>query len=514
MAENRALNPELNITVQNDGTVIAQIADTGEKAEDGKIDNDGLLLEVLRSFRDWLNQGKLNITLERELQVLGGLLRRLLLERGGAGVRDLVNRKLAEARIQKRHICVQLEFQEGQAELQSLPWEFLYDPGGNCFFATNANLILTRFVPRGSGIARQALSSNELPLRMQIVVSRPPDLKSVAAEPAINAIKQFVSEHPTQIVLNEKLEAVSFARLQETLGELRDKGQEPHLIHFIGHGRYNKAKRQGEVALLNDSGKAAAWVDQNQFARLFTDTNCLPRLVFLQMCEGAFVEEAELIASFEGLAPTLLKAGVQAVVAMQFPITNLHASDICKIFYGELTSGGSVGEAVQKARLRMVINSPVAAGTPVLYMFGYDGPIVSASVGTSQTMGVRNPVGEYSGGAGILTSNPEAGPATTPPVPVPTPLANPPGGAGVPSSLDDVLAAGVRKIKLMKDQGEVTEDESIELNRNLFRTMRPVLRNKSVFEMRNALSDSLELEKNQCLRKVLDEMLNVACRMP
>ena len=76
MDENGALFPELKITVQNDGTVIAELLTTGEKAEDGRIDDDPLLLDILRSFRDWLNQGKLNITLEREFALIGGLLRR------------------------------------------------------------------------------------------------------------------------------------------------------------------------------------------------------------------------------------------------------------------------------------------------------------------------------------------------------------------------------------------------------------------------------------------------------
>lgn len=509
MAESRPpFFPELKITVQNDGTVIAELPETGEKETDGKIDDDPLLLETLKSFRDWLNQGKLNITLEREFEVLGGLLRRLLLERGGSGVRDLVDKKLGENRRGKKPIFVQLEFQAQNAELHSLPWEFLYDRAGKCFFATNVNLVLTRFIP--SGGPRQALSPNELPLRLQLVVSKPQGVKSVAAKESISAIDQFAADNSGRIALGETLKDLPFLELQDKLKALRDAGEEPHIVHFIGHGRYNKSKRQGEVALPDPNGDGPSWVDQNQFTRLFTDINCVPRLLFLQLCEGAVVEEAELIASFEGLAPTLLSAGVQAVVAMQFPIKNVHANEICKIFYDELTRGRSIGEAVQTARLRMVIASPVAAGTPVLYMFGFDRPIVSMPSTGTKTGAGRGPSGAD---PSVERSSAEqgTGPAPAPSRAIRDALSKPPPGGDVSSVESEILAEGDRKIKAMEKS--LGEEQRIALNRKLYFTVRPALRGKTMFEIKQVLADFRDSEAGTPLCEVLDEMLNAVWKM-
>jgi hypothetical protein len=519
MAEDRALYPELLITVQKDGTVRAELPGTGEKQEDGKINDDKLLLTTLKSFRDWLNQGRLNITLEREFEVLGRLLRRLLLEgSGGSGVRDLIDTKLADARSQGRRICVQLEFQSDQAELHSLPWEFLYDPKGKCFFATNNHLVLTRFIP--SGKARQVLSSDELPLRMQVVVSRPTGQKSVAAEPSIAAIKEFAKANPNRIVLEETIEGLPFHQMQDRFKELKKEGKEPHLVHFIGHGHYNKSKRQGEVALPNAANDGTLWIDQNQFTRLFADVNAVPRLLFLQLCEGAVVEEAELIASFEGIAPELLGAGVQAVVAMQFPIKNLHASAICKVFYDELTKGESVGRAVQTARLKMVIDSPVAAGTPVLYMFGFDHAIVSAPSTPSAATSIGAHTDLYTGAVAGRSAAPASAQIVSTAAKETLSISTVTGGQ--PVQLNKIVDAAVKKIAEMRKgvstiqgiQAKEASDESMSLLKKLYGQVVPKLQGKSNVDMNMVLADLCDREQNAQMRELLDTMFSASVTVP
>jgi hypothetical protein len=515
----KALHPELKITVQNDGTVIAENLENGQEGSDGKIDSDELLLETLKTFRDWLNQGKLNITLERELQLLGKLLRRLLFGRGGTKVQRVVDEALSEGMSSNKRICVQLEFQEKQGALQSLPWEFLYDEENKCFFATNNNVVLTRYIASPKG--RQSFCSEALPLRMLIIVSRVPVQKAILAKDAVNAIQQFARGNPNQIILDEPIEGADFLQLRDRLTALRKDNKQPHLIHFIGHGRYNKSKRQGEVALPNTAGEGCNWVDQNQFSRLFKESNCIPRLLFLQLCEGAFVEEAEMIASFEGLVPELVSADVQAVVAMQFPIKNIHATQICILFYEELCKGASVGEALQTARSKMLFwrqdspsadigPSPIAAGTPVLYMYGYDGAIITVPNVASHTMGVGTLGTAYPTAPGRTVSRPDGSPST--PIERPTlgPLATPsPSGKGW-DALDVILRAGADKIRSMADSGDISEEEKMATNRAFFLIVRPAMRDKDMYQTQGELADRIEHEADTPLRKVLEEMLAVA----
>src|ERR1039458_2332848 len=284
MPGDKANYPELKITVQGDGTVAAEVP--GEEQHDGKIDDNPLLRETLAAFRDWLNQGKLQIERESDLVLLGKLLYQLLFPpTSGVLVKELVFRTLKESRAAKTRMCVQLAFHEAQADLAGLPWEFLYDSASSSFFATNIDLVLTRFVACNG--KRMAVGSNEPPLRLLIVVSKPSDLKSVAAEDVIKAIQSFANDNPGRIVLDDPLINRNFLEVQ---ARLEDKDNQPHLMHFIGHGRYNKAKRQGELALLQMDSTQADWVDQIRFKRLFTDSGCNPRLLFLQLCEGAVAD--------------------------------------------------------------------------------------------------------------------------------------------------------------------------------------------------------------------------------
>jgi hypothetical protein len=499
MPGDKANYPELKITVQGDGTVAAEVP--GEEQHDGKIDDNPLLRETLAAFRDWLNQGKLQIERESDLVLLGKLLYQLLFPpTSGVLVKELVFRTLKESRAAKTRMCVQLAFHEAQADLAGLPWEFLYDSASSSFFATNIDLVLTRFVACNG--KRMAVGSNEPPLRLLIVVSKPSDLKSVAAEDVIKAIQSFANDNPGRIVLDDPLINRNFLEVQ---ARLEDKDNQPHLMHFIGHGRYNKAKRQGELALLQMDSTQADWVDQIRFKRLFTDSGCNPRLLFLQLCEGAVVEEAELIASFEGLAPTIVSAGIQAVVAMQFPIKNVHAGKISTKFYDELAKGKSVGEAVQAARRMVLTYNPLASGTPVLYMYGYDGPIVSAPAAPPRPSADRTPTNPSGGGP---DSPDVARPSAEPPAPTaapPRPVPN----AGSPIARDKLLDAGARKIESMNLEAK----EVMSLNHSMYISIGSELEGKSLLEMKQVLAQRCRDESDPELRDVLQEMSAAAERL-
>jgi hypothetical protein len=510
-----ALYPELKITVQNDGTVVVGVP--GEQsARDGKISRDELLRETLTTFRDWINQGKLTINSERELALLGRLLHRLLFGESGPKIMKLMYGKLSEAQESHRRMCVQLAFEDEQAELASLPWEFLYDDQSSSFFATTNDLTLTRFIDGMK--ARQALLPNELPLRMLIVVSKKGG-RTVAAQDVIKAITEFAGQHPERIKLDEPLIDPSLLRMQEYL---EVEANRPHIIHFIGHGRYNKTKRQGEIALARaDESDEADWVDQARFKNMFTNAGCIPKLVFLQLCEGAVVEGGELIASFEGLAPALIGANVQAVVAMQFPIKNVHAGRISTKFYDELTKHKSVGEAVQAARRIVSLVDPVAGGTPVLYMYGYDGAIVSKADAQPARSAAELRIG---------TSASEPAPPTRPEEPavtqtlraaVPalpaTPLA-PDGSSAVLSKLmvigSEQIVALVPGAQVQGIQIQETPKDAILLRRRLHSEVIPALRGKTVLDMRQKLADLCEGEGGTPFGQVLKAMFDALLGMP
>jgi CHAT domain-containing protein len=206
-----------------------------------------------------------------------------------------------------------------------------------------------------------------------VVVSQPTDLGPVIFEPVIEQIEKLKEQLPIELTVHT----------DTTLDSLVDKIEEvkPNVVHFIGHGRFNRDEAQGQIALLAAVTNLAEWCADDQFASVFTQVRVRPRLVFLHLCESATVELSAFSATFAGLAPKLIQAGIPAVLAMQYPISNLAAIAFSKAFYESLGKRDPIDDAVQKGRFRITtrvagaLNSRVF-GTPVLYMRSRDGVLL------------------------------------------------------------------------------------------------------------------------------------------
>ena len=106
----------------------------------------------------------------------------------------------------------------------------------------------------------------------------------------------------------------------------------------------------------------------------------LPRVVVLHACEGA---TADFALSYAGLAPQLVRAGVRAVVAMQYPVTNATAIAFSTAFCKQLARRRPLDEAVQECRWLIGGQGgdldPRLLGVPVLYWQG-DAPPARARI--------------------------------------------------------------------------------------------------------------------------------------
>src|SRR6185295_7722439 len=93
------------------------------------------------------------------------------------------------------------------------------------------------------------------------------------------------------------------------------------------------------------------------------------RLAVINACEGA---RASIADPFGGVAQSLVKASIPAVVAMQFPITDDAAIDFAAEFYAAMADYRPVDVVLTDARNRM---NDAEWGTPALYMRSPDGCI-------------------------------------------------------------------------------------------------------------------------------------------
>jgi CHAT domain-containing protein len=143
----------------------------------------------------------------------------------------------------------------------------------------------------------------------------------------------------------------------------------PHVVHLLAHGEYDESAEVARIAMEDEAGRSN-WLPDHQFVQLFRQTDLIPHIVLLHACEGGAVGFS---SAFVGLAPRLVGIGVQAVIAMQYPVTNGAASAFAVAFYEALAAQSAIDEAVQTGRARMTELRPESFdtgefGIPVLYL--------------------------------------------------------------------------------------------------------------------------------------------------
>lgn len=357
--------PTITLTIEDDHHVRARKDDDAEAFGDFRLTD--LQYSLLDLFADWLVQKK--ITERREMELFGSLMYQALIN---GSVKTLIEQALGQLAAEDR-LRLQLSFRKDAAELAGLPWEFLYRPDtethSGFFLATGNNLVLSRYIPLQTGVAR-TLKPDKPPLRILIAVTQAPELPAVVAKPVIEAVQKLHREFPIGV---QRVEKPTRMNILDALLDFQ-----PHVFHFITHGRFDRDRKAGEVALLKPDGESVDWVEDRTFADFFDPLKGTTRLVFLHHCEGGTVD---FKANFAGLAPQLIRAGVQATIAMQYPITNAAAVEFSTRFYQALMRGEPVDHAVQTSRwrIRMAVDDKRILlrdfGTPVLYMRSHDGII-------------------------------------------------------------------------------------------------------------------------------------------
>jgi hypothetical protein len=355
----------LAIAVQGGGQVQLSLSN-GSQSSTEQLPREPVHQRMIELFQDWLSQGweepeRRKITRRRELEVLGALLHAELLP---GPLAAFLEQAVTSTRASRdNRLRVELSFRDGAEQLAAWPWEYLYRPdtavARGYFLSTEPTLVLSRFMPLGTPI--QSLAPPDPPLRVLATAAKPADEGRVREAPTLEAITGLGAHLDVRV---EVLENPTVERFLTAVEDLR-----PHVIHLIAHGAYDRDFGEGQIALVAEDGNAA-WIPDHQFADLFEQVGAIPRMLLLHACEGGTVDFG---ATFAGLAPRLIRAGVQAVVAMQYPVTNAAANAFSVAFYEELAKARPVDAAVQAGRWRMTLTRPESMdtgefGIPVLYL--------------------------------------------------------------------------------------------------------------------------------------------------
>lgn len=270
-------------------------------------------------------------------------------------------RSIDEANLANRGLRVRIRTADAPT-LNSIPWEFVWAEGLGRFVALSNQTPVVRFIDLPTRIRPLAVAP---PLRILLMVSNPTDVDRLDVQREVDLLKEatkdLVSSGRVELVVMEDANMASLAhRLR--LGEF-------HIFHFIGHGGF--ADGDG-VLVLEDSSERARPVKGQHLGTIFHDHGSL-RLAVLNACEGA---RASAEDPFSGVAPSLIRQGIPAVIAMQFEITDAAAIQFAHEFYLAIADGYPVDAAVTEARKGIFsADNDLEWATPVLYMRAPDGMI-------------------------------------------------------------------------------------------------------------------------------------------
>jgi hypothetical protein len=243
-------------------------------------------------------------------------------------------------------------------EVAALPWELMCDEDGFPL-ATTTPIVRYQAHPDPP----QPLNVRP-PLRVLVSLANPRDQAPLSSlrekERITKALAPLIERGLVHLTISEQSSGI---------GLLNDLRRGVHVWHFIGHGVFNAFSANGSLAFENESGDTDL-IDAKRLRILLEPTSV--RLAILNACEtGRFSLDPLL-----GIAPALVRAGIPAVVAMQFAFPDTSAIEFASMFYSALADGYPVDACVSEGRkaviAKMGLSQPDWA-IPVLYMRSLDG---------------------------------------------------------------------------------------------------------------------------------------------
>ncbi len=207
--------------------------------------------------------------------------------------------------------------------------------------------------------------SVEGPLRLLVMISNPSDYPKLDVEQEWSLLNGALAEEQAD-------GRVVVERLAANMKELRRRlrREQFHVFHFVGHGRYRPDWGSGVLVMEDRYGRSHE-VPGDELGSLLNEYD-ETRLAVLNACEGARSDDAS--DPFAGLAQSLIRQGLPAVVAMQFEITDDAAIIFAQELYGAIADGLPLEAALAEARGAIRDEGNLTEwGTPVLYSRAPDG---------------------------------------------------------------------------------------------------------------------------------------------
>jgi hypothetical protein len=262
-------------------------------------------------------------------------------------------------------------FVEPNPKLSIVPWETLYDKRAQGFLSLSRQTPLIRAVQRDPvklPLQRRAQ------LRILGMVARPSDVPNLSLGHIDAEGEQIEMRSAMQELIDQQKVDLRWT-LSGRQMDLEDEVVRSRLpwsvFHFIGHGGFDPGAGHGYLVIQEEDGTKADVLYPETLRIILVGENG-PQLVVLNSCKGAFTSSGDL---FSSVAADLTLAGVPAVVAMQFVVSDEMAKAFTRMFYRCLSKGDTIGTALALTRTYLKGKRFAEWAAPVLYLRSDDSPL-------------------------------------------------------------------------------------------------------------------------------------------
>lgn len=231
---------------------------------------------------------------------------------------------------------IQLSARPKATDVLSVPWELLHQSKHREFLA---RCPVQSIVRRVAVPQLKPLPSASADIRVLIISASPSGLPNLQSLKETQPLRHLLEAHGAYV------KVLPHATIDSLDQALR---QSFNIVHFIGHGHFDARTESGCIVLEDLRGRAVE-VAGSLFAEVLTYRPGL-NLVLLSSCDSARVPRVEGRDPFTSMAPALILAGLPAVLAMQFPISNAAARVFGHVLYESLVEHKSLDLAVTTGR--------------------------------------------------------------------------------------------------------------------------------------------------------------------
>jgi hypothetical protein len=271
------------------------------------------------------------------------------------------------------------------AELHSLPWELLRDPGD-----PESGLGIDLAAAEATPFSRYLAVPLDYPpppadhrLKMLVAIANPARLQERFGLQPIDPDAEWEALRRATEGLNVELRLTPQPCTLEAIETGLLEGA--HVLHIVAHGIWSESERKAVILLANRNNQvrflhaqehAEALARRLHAASAGVAQAAALRLIYLSSCLTATQDPSNAFAAF---APRLVQAGAPAVLAMQGLMAVESARVFSQVFYHQLLSHGQVDLAANQARATLLAGERPGAHIPVLFMGASDGHLLTPS---------------------------------------------------------------------------------------------------------------------------------------